>query len=98
MYLIQILLPTTNPSASEPVLAALNRSLVEKFGGVTAYTQAPAKGNWLAGGAEERDDIIIIEAMADDLDHAWWKLLRKRLERDLQQKEIVIRSQLMERL
>jgi hypothetical protein len=50
MYLIQILLPTTNHSAAEPVLTALNRSLVEKFGGVTAYSQAPAKGNWLAGG------------------------------------------------
>jgi hypothetical protein len=98
MYLIQILLPTTDPSASLPVLAALNRSLTEKFGGVTAYTQAPAKGKWLAGGTEERDDITIIEAMTDDIDRPWWKLLREQLERDLKQKEIVIRSQPMERL
>ena len=98
MYLIQILVPTTNPSNSESVLAALSRSLVAKFGGVTAYTQAPAKGKWLADGTEERDDITIIEVMTDDLDHAWWKLLRERLERDLQQKEIVIRSLPIERL
>ena len=98
MYLIQILLPTTDPSASGPVLAALNRALANKFGGVTAYTQAPAKGNWITGSMEERDDITIIEAMADNLDRAWWKLLRKRLERDLKQKEIVIRCQPMEKL
>jgi len=98
MYLIQILLPTTTLSNSEPVLTALNQTLVETFGGVTAYTQSPAKGKWLTDGKEERDDIIVLEIMADQIDTGWWKKLRNQLERDLKQKEIVIRSLLMERL
>lgn len=98
MYLIQILLPTTNFTASEPVLATLNRTLVERFGGVTAYTQSPAKGKCLSDGKEERDDIVILEVMADDIDAAWWKSLRKQLEHDLKQKEIVIRSQPIDKL
>jgi len=61
MYLVQILVPTTNHSTSDSALIALNKTLVETFGGVTAYTQAPAKGKWMAGSTEERDDIIIIE-------------------------------------
>ncbi len=98
MYLIQILLPTTNFGVSEPVLASLNRTLVVKFGGVTAYTQSPAKGKWLTGGKEERDDIVILEVMTDEIDATWWKTLRKQLEHDLNQKEIVIRSQPMDKL
>ena len=98
MYLIQILLPTTSLSSAEPVLTALNQTLVETFGGVTAYTQSPAKGKWLTGGKEEHDDIVVFEVMADQIDSGWWKTLRNQLERDLKQKEIVIRSLLMERL
>jgi|SRR5436190_24071365 hypothetical protein len=101
MYIIQILLPlpcSGNMASTEGMLAALHRTLVERFGGLTAYSRAPAKGKWLAHGKEERDDIVILEVMADEIDREWWKHLRKKLEAELHQQEIVIRSQVIERL
>ena len=101
MFLIQMLLPLPSSGSTaspEEILTALHHTLVERFGGLTAYTRAPAKGSWLANGKEERDDILILEVMADEIDREWWKQLRKTLEADLQQEEIVIRSQFIERL
>jgi len=101
MYLVQMLLPLTSSestASTEEMLTGLHRTLVERFGGLTAYSRAPAKGKWLAHRKEERDDIVIIEVMADELDREWWKHLRKKLEANLHQEEIVIRSQFIERL
>lgn len=99
IHLVQILLPApkSSPHADE-TLAALRRTLVAKFGGVTAYTRAPARGEWLNDRERERDDIVIVEVMVDALEPDWWKGLRLGLEKDLEQREIVIRSQIMERL
>ena len=94
MHLIQLLLPVADNEGrpfDAAVPAALRRELTERFGGLTAFTRAPAEGVWAHGGKKERDDIVVVEVMTDDLDPAWWKALRLRLERDLKQQSILIR-------
>ena len=46
----------------------------------------------------EHDDITVIEVMTDEVDPKYWKALREELERKLGQEEIIIRSQLLQRL
>jgi hypothetical protein len=99
MYLFQILLPSSGGgSRRNAVLANLHRTLIEKFGGLTAYSRGPAKGKWLSGGKVERDDIVILEVMTKAIDRQWWVKTRKALEHGLDQKQIVIRSQRIEQL
>lgn len=101
MHLVQILLPLSdnkgNPYPDE-VLRGIQRELAERFGGVTAYNRSPAEGVWHSGGEKQKDDIVIVEVMADELDRAWWKDFRHRLESRLRQEEIVIRAETIERL
>jgi hypothetical protein len=55
MHLIEILLPLTRRDGSpQPAerFAQVRAELVERFGGVTAFTRAPAEGLWDDGGRE----------------------------------------------
>jgi hypothetical protein len=100
MYLVQLLMPVADslPSASDGVLEALKTELVAHFGGFTAYMQAPAEGMWApeAGGRAQRDTIIVVEVMTEALDRTWWHALRLRLEQDLAQDFLIVRSQAIE--
>jgi hypothetical protein len=63
MYLIQVLLPLYD-NAGRPLAPALHQAvgteLTERFGGLTAYTRAPAQGLWKEDDARtHRDDIVI---------------------------------------
>ena len=79
--------------------ARLRDELTERFGGLTAYTRAPAQGLWAAGDDPPmRDDIIVYEVMVDALDRAWWTAYRRTLEDRFAQDELVIRAQFVERL
>jgi hypothetical protein len=79
--------------------AAVRTELTDRFGGLTAYTRAPAQGIWNeSDGPPRRDDIVVYEVMADTLDRAWWTQFRRTLERRFAQDELVIRSQVVERL
>jgi len=94
MHLIQLLLPVADNDGrpfDAALPAALRRELAERFGGLTAYTRAPAEGVWAHDGKRDRDDIVVVEVMTDRLDRGWWKGLRLRLERDLRQQSILIR-------
>jgi len=101
MRLLQILLPTHDndgrpfPAAS---FAAVRAELTDACGGVTAYTRAPATGLWDEGGEVVRDDIVIFEAMVDELDAGWWAGYRSTLEERFRQDEIVMRALPMERI
>jgi hypothetical protein len=101
MYLVQLLLPLYD-NAGRPIPAAtyaeLRRELTARFGGLTAYSRAPAEGVWEDGGERRRDDIIVYEVMVDQLDRPWWATLRERLERELAQSELVVRAHPGERL
>ncbi|MBV8799748.1 MAG: hypothetical protein JO208_08080 [Alphaproteobacteria bacterium] len=96
MWLVQILLPL--PAGSGDAMRDVKEELSARFGGVTAYSRAPAEGVWRDGNTKEKDNIVIVEAMVDDLDRAWWRDFRARLERRLDQKELVVRAQAMEKL
>lgn len=76
----------------------LQRGLTVKFGGVTAFTRAPAKGRWKKGEREEQDDILIIEVMTPNLDAAWWRDLRAQLEVVMRQQRILLRAHEVRRL
>jgi hypothetical protein len=95
-HLVQILLPLAD-NAGKPfpdsVLAGIQEELSEMFGGLTAYSRAPAKGIWKPGESETRDDIIVLEVMADRLDTKWWKNFRHRTETLLRQDKLVVRAQ-----
>jgi hypothetical protein len=73
--LVQLLLPLYDNEGREFSRAQLEqvaRELTERFGGLTAYTRAPAEGRWREGGAETaRDEIIIYEVMTHPLDAGW---------------------------
>jgi hypothetical protein len=63
------------------------------LGGLTAFTRAPAEGHWRDAGETRRDDIVVFEVMAENLDRDWWRAYRRELERGFRQEEIVIRVQ-----
>ena len=103
MHLVQILLPLRD-GAGLPFphsdFARVREELAERFGGVTAYLQAPAQGVWKdeEDGSVERDEIVVLEVMVDSLDHDWWARYRRDLERRFRQDEVVARAMGMERL
>lgn len=102
MHLVQLLLPVyDNEGHPFPALhyASVRAELTERFGGLTAYTRAPAEGVWDEGGGERaRDDIVVYEVMVAQLDRAWWGRFRADLERKFAQDELVARALPVERL
>ena len=100
-YLVQILVPKVTgqgEQVSQKWFEAFLNELTEEFGGATSFLRAPGVGHWRDGGETERDTIAVVEVMTDELARGYWSSLRKRLERDLAQEEIVIRAQQITRL
>jgi len=96
MHLVQILLPlydNAGQSFGEDLYTEVRRDLSERFGGLTAFTRAPAQGLWRNEGRTHRDDIVVFEVMAVEIDAAWWSNYRRALERMFRQNTIVIRAQ-----
>jgi hypothetical protein len=96
MYLIQILLPLYDNAGHRfdaEAYAAVRAELTERYGGLTAYSRAPAEGLWESKGDVKRDDIIVFEVMTAELDEAWWTQYRKALEARFRQDAIVVRAQ-----
>ena len=95
-YLVQILLPLRD-NDGEPFgrqdFEKVSAELTEEFGGATAFVQAPAEGLWDGEGGTKRDEVIIIETMADAIDEDWWSDYRETLEQRFRQDSVVIRSQ-----
>ncbi|MYZ47280.1 hypothetical protein [Propylenella binzhouense] len=99
MHLAQILLPVRDPRGRRFDAAAFDRvrsELTERFGGLTAFTRAPAEGLWKGGGGTEADDIAVFEVMTETLDRAWWAGYRRDLEARFAQQAIVVRVQAIE--
>jgi hypothetical protein len=101
MHLVEILLPLAD-NHGDPFpfskFAAVREELARRFGGVTAFSRAPAEGVFQAQGTTMRDDIIVIEVMIDSLDRTFWQAYRTQLEASFEQDEIVIRASDVERL
>lgn len=101
MFLVQLLLPLKDQDG-KPFPRSLYRGirevLTERYGGMTAYSRAPAEGIWDDGAAVEHDDIVVYEVMTELLDRAWWAEYRAGLEDKFDQDELVVRAQPIERL
>ena len=98
MYLIQILLPLFGNDGTHfeaALYADIRRELNERFGGLTAFSRAPAEGLWQDDGQTKHDDIIVMEVMADGVDTEWWRSYRKTLETRFKQDVIVVRAQMV---
>jgi hypothetical protein len=96
MQLVQILLPLYDNAGhlfGEELFGRVRRELTERFGGLTAFTRAPAHGLWQDEGETRHDEIVVFEVMAEDLDTKWWRDYRKKLEQEFRQDTVVIRVQ-----
>ena len=97
MYLIQIFLPLSD-NQNEPFpsdyFLNIQHELTEKFGGLTAYKQAPAEGLWKEkAGKTIHDDIIIFEVLTKELNKLWWHDFKEKIETLFKQDTILIRAQ-----
>lgn len=95
MHLVQILLPLADNDGrrfDSTAYARVRAELAERYGGITSFTRAPAEGMWKEGGRTNRDDIVVFEVMARDLDRTWWERYRAELEDRFQQEAIVVRA------
>jgi hypothetical protein len=100
-HLVQVFLPLHDHQGRRcpsDLYNDVRSTLTDMFGGLTAYTRAPAEGVWQSGAGLKRDDIVVVEVMVDRLDHRWWGAYRGELERLFQQDQIIVRAQLYEAL
>lgn len=102
MHLVQLLLPLyDNDGVAIPgaVFREVREELTTRFGGLTAYTRAPAEGLWKDETAQTtQDQIVIYEVMAEELDVDWWRTYRQQLERRFRQETLVVRAQRLQLL
>ena len=93
--LFQIYLPRNQKNGkpfSGSLFQKVKSQLTEKFGGLTMYTRAPAKGLWKDEGEKTvSDDILIYEVMATEYDTEFWKSYKAKLEKKFKQDEVLIR-------
>jgi hypothetical protein len=95
MYVVELLLPLYDNEGHRfaPCLHdKVRETLIEKFGGVTAFTRAPARGTEQAHGRQRHDDLIVFEVMTKQLDESWWKPYRESLEATFKQDRLIVRA------
>ena len=95
MYLVQLLLPLYNNSGmrfEKEIYSEVRNELMDRFGGITAYTRAPVHGLWHDSEQVVRDDLIIYEIMVKELNKKWWCEYRNVLENRFQQDTLVMRA------
>lgn len=100
MHLVQILLPLLdNEGRQQPdeLFRRVRTTLTDRFGGLTAYSRAPARGLWQDdSGATSADEIVVYEVIVDTVDREWWARYREELERAFRQKSVVLRATLID--
>jgi hypothetical protein len=101
-HLVQILLPIHRrdgtPLPSE-TFTRVRDELTEQFGGVTAYSRSPATGLWKRDDeAIERDQVIMVEVVADTFDLEWWRAYREQLEIRFGQEQVHARAIAVEQI
>jgi hypothetical protein len=96
LYLFEILLPLSDNDGNRFDVSVFDRTreeLIEAFGGITAFFRSPAAGAWAApDGTVQRESIVVLEVMSEDLDRGWWHDYRRLLERRFAQDAIVVRA------
>jgi hypothetical protein len=95
LFLIEIFLPLADNdgrSFAESEFEEIHKTLIDRFGGLTAFSRAPARGLFESEGKTSRDDILIMEVMAETLDRSWWAEFRRAVEVRFRQQEIMLRA------
>jgi hypothetical protein len=92
MYLVQLLLPLTSSSDQRARFEPVLDELTARFGGVTAFVNAPARGLWQTDAGTEEDRIATVEVMVEEFEEAWWAGYRKTLEERFDQQELIVRA------
>jgi hypothetical protein len=70
-------------------LVHLQKRLIAQFGGLTYFPQK-SKGAWKIGRAVFHDEIIILRVLSENNFPSFWKQLKKDLQREWKQKQILI--------
>jgi hypothetical protein len=89
------LLPLYNNSGiqfEQKLYTEVRNELVDRFGGITAYTRAPVHGLWQESEQIVRGELIIYEIMVEKLEEKWWRGYREILESRFQQQSLVVRA------
>ena len=101
-HVVELLLPLSSNNGAvfgQELFDRVRAELLERFGGVTAFSRSPAEGLWAGGeNGAAKDDIVVFEVMTDTLDQAWWRDYREMLERRFEQEEIIVRAHGVQRL
>jgi hypothetical protein len=101
-HLVQLILPVYDNDGApigRELFVQVRRELTERFGGVTAYTRAPAEGTWESPeGALHRDDVVVVETMTEQLDRAWWADYSRELATRFRQQTVIVRALIYELL
>jgi hypothetical protein len=102
-YLIEILLPLFDNDGRPFAGGEFERvkaEMTERFGGATAFTRSPGEGLWKPEHGEKasRDDVVLFEVIADDLDRSFWTEYRRDLEARFRQDAILIRAHAVQTL
>ena len=95
MYLVQLLLPlydNNKRAIPRAYFDQVRQELTDRFGGVTAFVRSPAVGLWKDDEDITRDDVVMFEVMAEQLDEGWWKKYRQELENTFRQETVVVRA------
>ena len=95
-HLVQLILPVYDNDGAligREQFARVRRELTDKFGGVTAYTRAPAEGTWESPeGDIHRDDVVVVETMTEQLDRQWWADYARELAARFRQQTVIVRA------
>jgi len=101
-FVVQLILPLCDNNGREfsaDMSKRVRTELTDKFGGLTAYTRAPAEGTWRdSEGRTQRDDVVIVEVMTATLDRGWWMPYVRELATRFGQEELVVRAMQFEDL
>jgi hypothetical protein len=94
VILIQLLLPAQTADADTAASVSQTRDeLTARFGGVTAYQQTPASGQWSdPRGGIVADQVVLVEVVAREWERDWWRQYADVLARRFHQDVIHVRA------
>lgn len=102
MHLVQLFLPLYDNAGvafERSAFDTVRTELTDIFGGVTAFVRSPALGAWEDDdGQVQRDEVVLLEVMAAQVDHGWWARYRTQLQQRFRQDEVLVRAMAVERL
>jgi hypothetical protein len=94
VHLVEVFLPIVGAEGAIPAseFTRVVDLLTSRFGGATIFSRSPGEGSWRSSGRTEHDTVVVVEAMVDELDFAWWASLRQDLEARFHQDVVLIRA------